>query len=196
MQFSFSLKNVSLGLAILSMSAAAASAQSLTGVNAKLLTPLNSQTAKVGQQVAVKLNDSVKITTGETLPKGTQLVGSVSEVKAAEGSNPASVTVVFNSAELKGGKKVPVKTTLLAAYAASGGDGLELLGPAPSHVEAQYTVDQQPGALPGVTLKSAVQNADSGTFSKNNGNFKLAAGSLVQVAVGPASANGSTSAAE
>lgn len=196
MQFSFSMKNVSLGLAILSMSAAAASAQSLTGVNAKLLTPLNSQTAKVGQQVAVKLNDSVKITNGETLPKGTQLTGSISAVNAPDAGKPASVTVVFNTAELKGGKKVPVKTTLLAAYPATGGDGLEQLGPAPSRVEPKYTVDQEPGALPGVTLKSAVQNPDSGTFSKDKGNFKLAAGSLVQVAVGPASANGSTSAAE
>lgn len=192
MQFSFSVKNVSLGLAIVAMSAAAASAQSLSGVNTKLLTPLDSQTAKVGQQVAVKLNDSVKITTGETLPKGTELVGSVSEVKAAEGSNPATVTVVFNTAELKGGKKVPVKATLLAAYPANGDE----IGPAPSHVEAKYSVDQEPGALRGVSLKSAVQNPDSGTFSKEKGNFKLAAGSFLQLAVGPASANGNTSAAE
>ena len=196
MQFSFSVKNVSLGLAIVAMSAAAASAQSLSGVNTKLLTPLDSQTAKVGQQVAVKLNDSVKITSGETLPKGTQLVGSVSEVKAADGSNPASVTVVFNSAELKGGKKVPVKATLLAAYPANGGDGQDVLGAAPSQVAPKYTVDQEPGALPGVTLKSAVENPDSGTFSKQKGNFKLGAGSFLQLAVGPASGNGNTSAAE
>lgn len=196
MQFSFSVKNLSLGLAIVAMSAAAASAQSLSGVNTKLLTPLDSQTARIGQPVAVKLNDSVKITTGETLPKGTELVGSVSEVKSADGSNPASVTVVFNTAELKGGKKVPVKATLLAAYPANGGDGLDEVGPAPSHVEAKYTVDQEPGALRGVSLKSAVENPASGTFSKQKGNFKLAAGSFLQLAVGPASANGSTSAAE
>ncbi|HEV2278244.1 MAG TPA: hypothetical protein VGS02_08710 [Acidobacteriaceae bacterium] len=192
MQFSFSVKNLSLGLAIVAMSAAAASAQSLSGVNTKLLTPLDSQTAKVGQQVAVKLSDSVKITSGETLPKGTQLVGSVSEVKAAEGSTPTSVTVVFNTAELKSGKKIPVKATLLAAYPANGDD----IGPAPSQVEAKYTVDQQPGAIRGVTMKSAVENPDSGTFSKEKGNFKLAAGSFLQLAVGPASANSSTSAAE
>lgn len=196
MQFSFSLKNVSLGLAILSMSAAAACAQSLTGVNAKLVTSLDSQTAKVGQQVAVKLNDSVKITNGETLPKGTQLVGTVSEVKAAQGRNPASVTVVFNTAELKGGKKIPVKATVLAAYPASGGDGLDVLGAAPAEVNAKFSVDQEPGALPGVTLKSSVQNPESATFSKDNGNFKLGTGSFLQLGVGPANAANATSAAE
>lgn len=196
MQFSFSLKNVSLGLAILSMSAAAASAQSLTGVNAKLVTSLDSQTAKVGQQVAVKLNDSVKITNGETLPKGTQLVGTVSEVKAAQGRTPASVTVVFNTAELKSGKKIPVKATVLAAYPASGGDGLDVLGAAPAEVNAKFSVDQEPGALPGVTLKSAVQNPESATFSKDNGNFKLASGSFLQLGVAPAGAANGTSAAE
>lgn len=196
MQFSFSLKNVSLGFAILSMSAAAASAQSLAGVNTKLLTPLDSQTAKVGQQVAVKLNDSVKITSGETLPKGAELLGSVSEVKPAEGRNPASVTVVFNTAQLKGGKKVPVKATVLAAYPPAGGSDLDVIGVAPAQVDAKYSVDQEAGALPGVTLKSAVQNSDSGTFSKGNGNFKVAAGSFLQVGIAPASAAATTAAAE
>lgn len=194
MQFCFSVKNVSLGLAILSMSAAAAWGQSLSGVNTKLVTPLNSQTAKAGQQVIVKLNDSVKITNGQTLPKGTELLGTVSEVKAAEGRNPASVSVVFNTAQLKDGKKVPVKATLLAAYAASASDSV---GVAPSEVNEKYTIDQEAGALPGgVTLKAAVQNSDSGTFAKENGNFKLGAGSFLQLGVGPAGASGATSAAE
>lgn len=196
MQFSLSLKNISLGLAILSMSAAAASAQSLTGVNTKLLTPLDSQTAKVGQQVAVKLNDSVKIASGETLPKGTQLLGTVADVKPAQGRNAASVAVVFNTAELKGGRKIPVKATLLAAYPPAGGNGLEILGVPPSQIDSKYTVDQEPGALPGVTLKAAVQDSDSGTFSKEKGNFKLATGSYLQLGVGAATSAGATSAAE
>lgn len=196
MRFSISLKNVSLGLAILSLSAAAASAQSLSGVNTKLLTPLNSQTAKVGQAVAVKLDQSVKITSGQTLPKGTELLGTISEVKAAQGRTPASVAVVFTTAQLKDGNKIPVKATLLGATPPAGGLNTDESKMAPAQVDQRYAVDQEPGALPGVALKASVQDPASGTFSKDNGNFKLATGSNLQVGVGPASAAGATSAAE
>jgi hypothetical protein len=45
-------------------------------------------------------------------------------------------------------------------------------------------------------MNSAVKNADSGTFSSTNGNFKLLAGTNLQVGVAPATQAAGTNAAE
>ena len=199
MQFSISLKNLSLGLGILAISAATASAQSLSGVTARLVTPLNSQTAKVGEPVTAKLDGSVKIANG-TLPKGTELAGNISAVQAAEGRSVASISIVFTTAELKDGKKIPIKATLLGAYPPSADsdseDGYNFTALTPAQVSSAYAVDQEPGALRGIALNAAVANANSGTFSKKSGNFKLAPGSYLEVAVAPAGEGNAASAAE
>ena len=197
----FTLKNVSLGLAVVSLlSAGMASAQSLAGVSTQLVKPLDSETAAAGQAVAVKLNTGVKTPEGVKLPRGTQLIGKVTAVTPAQKGGAASVTVVFTEAQLKGGKQIPVKATLLAAYPAS--EAVEAqysdstMDTVADHVASNHTVDQEPGALPGVTLKAAVQDANSGTFSKADGNFKLATGTYLQIGVAQTSGSGSTAAAE
>lgn len=201
MRLSFSLKSVSLSLAIVSLvSAGAASAQSLVGVNTRLVKPLDSQTAATGQVVTVKLDGSVKTPDGVKLPRGTELVGKITAVTPAANGQAASVSVAFTEAQLKGGKQIPVKATLLAAY--PGEEGVEsqysdqTMDTVASTIPPDHTVDQEPGALPGVTLKAAVQDPNSGTFSKKDGNFKLSAGTFFQIGVAPAGNTGSTSAAE
>jgi len=201
MRFTLSLKNLSLALAMVSfLSAGAASAQSLVGVNTRLVQPLDSQTAALGQTVSVKLDDTVKTADGLKLPRGSKLVGKVTEVKAAAKGEPASVSVVFNTAELKGGKQIPVKATLLAAYPSSQAEDSQYsdqtMAAVAARVAPDHTVDQEPGALPGVALTASVQNTNSGTFTKANGNFKLSAGTFFQMGVAPATSSSSASAAE
>lgn len=197
----FSLQNFSMSLAVVSLlSAGAASAQTLAGVNTRLVSPLNSQTASEGQTVTVKLEGTVKTADGVKLTRGTELVGKVTSVKASQNGGAASVTVTFTTADLKGGKQVPVKATLLAAY--PGDQGIEAqysdstMDTVAGKVSGDQTIDQEPGALPGVALKSAVEAPESGTFSKTNGNFKLAAGTFLQVGIAPAANGSPTSAAE
>jgi hypothetical protein len=201
MRIRFSLQNLSLGAALISlMAAGVASAQTLAGVNTRLVQPLDSATAAQGQTVAVKLDGSVKTPDGVKLPRGTEMVGKIADVKSSQNGGPASVSVVFTAAQLKGGKQVPVKVTLLAAY--PGDQGVEAqysdatVDTVADNVGADHQVDQQPGALPGVELKAAVRDADSGTFTRSNGNFRLGAGTYLQVAVGQASGSSATSAAE
>jgi hypothetical protein len=197
----FSLQNISMSLAVVSLlSAGAASAQSLSGVNTRLVSPLNSQTATEGQTVTVKLDGTVKTADGVKLSRGTELVGKITSVKPSQNGGPASVTLTFTTADLKGGKQIPVKATLLAAY--PGDQDVEAqysestMNAVASTVPSDQTIDQEPGALPGVALKSAVEAPESGTFSKSKGNFKLAAGTFLQVGIAPAANSGSTSAAE
>jgi hypothetical protein len=194
------MQNLSLAVAVVSLMAGAASAQTLAGVNARLVQPLDSATAAEGQTVAVRLDGSVKTPDGVKLARGTELVGKVATVKPSQNGGPASVSVVFTTAQLKGGKQIPVKATVLAAY--PGDQGVQAqysdatMDMVAGSVSANHEVDQQPGALPGVELKAAVNDADSGTFSKTSGNFKLGAGTFFQMAVGSAASGSGTAAAE
>jgi len=196
---SFSLKQFSFGLALASfVCAGAASAQSLAGVTTRLDKTLDSGSAKSGEPITAKLDSSVTTPDGVKLPRGTELIGQVADVKAAQGG-PVSLTLVFSSARLKDGKEIPVKATLVGAYSASEGDdatyGSMTMAPAPATVSSDDTFNQQPGALHHVALTSAVKNSDSGTFTSSTGNFKLSAGTYLQFGV-DASASKRTSAAE
>lgn len=189
MRFS-SLKNVSLGLALVSFVAlGTASAQSLVGVTTRLNRTLDSGNAAVGQVVTVKLNGSVNAPDGVKLPRGTELIGKVASVQPAQNNGPASVALVFTSAKLKDGREIPVKATLIGAYTASEGSdatyGSQSMAPVPGKVAADDTFDQEPGALKHVALTSAVKNDDSGTFSSTEGNFRLDAGTYLQFGVAP-----------
>jgi len=195
-----SLKNISFGLAIVSFVAIrAASAQSLVGATAKLDQTLDSKSATAGQVVTAKLNETVKTESGLKLPRGTELIGKVADVKAAQ-NGPVSVSLVFTSAKLTDGKEVPVKTTVLAAYPAGAGDsatyGADTMGAAPTQVNGDSAFDQQAGALKNVAMNSAVKDANSGTFSSNDGNFRLSAGTYLQIGIAPAGAGSGTNAAE
>jgi len=194
-----SFKKFSFGLALVSLAAAAAaSAQSLVGVNTTLDRTLDSKSAATGQVVTAKLDGTVTAADGTKLPKGTELMGKVADVKNTNGA--ASVSLVFTSAKLKDGKEIPVKATVLAAYPESDAVGLTLGDvaeqPAPAQVAGDSVFDQQPGALEHVALSSAVKNHESGTFSSTNGNFKLLAGTSLQVGIAPASSGSGTNAAE
>lgn len=195
-----SLKNFSFSLALASfVCAGAVSAQTLAGVTTRLDKTLDSGSAKAGETITAKLDASVTTPDGVKLPRGTELIGKVADVKAGQ-SGPVSVTLIFSTAKLKDGKEIPVKATLVGAYTAGEGDdatyGSLTMAPAPTKVNADDTFNQQPGALRHVTMTSAVKNSDSGTFTSSNGNFKLSAGTYLQFGVDASGAAGTTKAAE
>ena len=197
MRFTF-FRKFSFGLALSSLvTVGAASAQSLVGVNTRLDRTLDSKSAAAGQVVTAKLDGTVTTADGTKLPKGSELIGKVADVKNANGA--ASVSLVFTSAKLKDGKEIPVKATVLAAYPQSDPVADTLGGaaePPPAQVEGDSVFDQPAGALEHVEMTSAVKDHNSGTFSSTTGNFKLLAGTDLQVGIAPASAASGTNAAE
>lgn len=199
MRFAVSLRNLSLGMATASflltgaaIGQSSASTTGLAGVNATLDHALNSQSAMVGQAVDAKLDSSVQAANGIDLPKGTELMGKVSQVQASRDGSPARISLIFDKAELKNGKQIPIKAMLLAAappnnagYGYSNMD-TEPLGPAPKSVSSQEKVVQEPGTLSHIAMHSSAQSNTSGTFIKKDGNFKLNAGTYLQLGVAPA----------
>lgn len=204
MQLAEKIRTWSLGVGMASMifagaavahasDSSAAQSGELTGVNARLVHTLDAGSAQQGQAVEAKLLGSVKTDTGLKLDKGTLLKGTVTEIQKADNGGQSSVTLNFNQAQLKNGKDIPVKVTLLAAFPPSSADqetyGMGQIGTAPQHVNPKLKIDQEAGQLSHVSLQSSVQSDNSGTFKDNTGNLKLHAGTYLQVGIAPAGAN-------
>lgn len=164
----------------------------LVSANAQLVKTLNSKSASQGQTVTAKLTSNVKAADGTKLDKGTVLIGKVEQVQKSGGSGPATLSLVFDQARLKNGQTVPVKTTLLGAYPANAGDEWvdsgasgTLMPVQPHTIPDTQKVDQEPGMLRHVALRSAVQSDVSGVFTNQNGNINLKRGTRLQIAIAP-----------
>ena len=208
MRFAASLRNWSLGLATASLlCAGAAWAQppastqqntmqqswNLTGANARLEQKLDTANAHRGQVIEAKLNSSARTANGMRLDRGTILWGEVDEVQASTNGSPSVLSVVFTKAQLKDGRTIPVKVTVLGVYPSDEAQlavtGSQTIPPAPQHINSQERVDQEPGLLHDISLHSAVQNHNSGTFRDSRGNLKLNAGTFLQVGIAPQNAS-------
>jgi hypothetical protein len=163
----------------------------LVGVNARLDHALDSKSARLGETVTARLDESVKTAGGVKLGKGTQLTGTVTNVEPANGG-PSSLTLLFTTAQTRDGKQIPVKVTLLSAFPDSANRasayGVDDVSAAPQHVSSTQTVDQDSSMLNHIALHARVQGDASGTFVRKDGDLKLTAGTLLQVGI--ASANG------
>ena len=162
----------------------------LVSANAELIKPLNAKSARQGQSVTAKLTTPVK-TNGQTeLPKGTMLMGKVAQVQTTSANgNGSKIAVVFNEARLSNGREVPIKVTLLGAYPPPAIGVTQRISSylmvQPHHVPNNEKVQQDPGMLSGVMMKSAVQSDVSGVFLSKKHDVNLRRGTRLQLAVAP-----------
>jgi len=89
----------------------------LVPVRARLETYLDGKRAKAGEAIRARLEASVAIPHGPTLPQNTILQGHVDQAQASEHHSDSSVVVTFDEAKLRNGEIVPVKVTILAIAA-------------------------------------------------------------------------------
>ena len=192
----FSLKNLSLGVVVASFAAAGlASAQTLVGVNSQLTQSISTQSAKKGDAVTAKLKSTITAD-GVKLPKGTQITGAIAAVQPSQNRGPATLSIVFTKAQLRSGKTLPIKATVIAAYSATQGDNASgRYMPAPPATVANDASVQQPGAIGKVSLDSSAKNSNSALFARKDGNFTLDRGTYLQLGIAPENA-GSSQAAE
>ncbi len=82
-------------------------------VNGELVGKLDSKTAKSGDTVIVKTSEAFRTSEGVVVPKGSRLVGHVTEVQAhGNGTQDARLGIAFDRAELKGGQSVAMQTVI------------------------------------------------------------------------------------
>lgn len=82
-------------------------------VDGELVGKLDSKSAKTGDSVQVKTTESVKMATGTEIPKGSKLIGTVTDVKPHSSANAnAEMAIRFDHAELKNGQSVPIQSVI------------------------------------------------------------------------------------
>lgn len=91
------------------------------GTNAVLSGTLDAKKAKPGDPVTAKTTEPSTTADHQQLPKGTKLLGRVTEAKAAgKGEAQSTLGIVFDRAVLKDGREIPINTTVRALAAAEG----------------------------------------------------------------------------
>src|SRR5580698_6058414 len=100
---------------------ASSHAWEMSPVTGELDGKLDSRTARVGDQVVLKTMDKVQTSDGTVIPRGSRVVGHVTEVQAYDpGPGTARIAIAFDHAELKNGQSIAIYT-LIGGVVPSGG---------------------------------------------------------------------------
>ncbi len=93
-----------------------------TAFNATLSSPIDSKKCKPGDAVSAHTTEAVKSEGKTVIPKGTKLVGHVTQASArAKGESESSLGIVFDRAILKNGQEIPLSAGIQAIAAAQSG---------------------------------------------------------------------------
>jgi hypothetical protein len=161
-----------------------------TTIQAVLAKPVDARKSKVGDEVVAKATQDVKSEGHVVVPKGTRLLGRVTEARAKEkGESDSALGIAFDKAVLKDGREVPLPLSIQAlavtqarASAAMEADSM-MGGPAMStggHASG--------GLLGGAT---APVGAVAGTATNTLGSAGTTAGGVVRGATDGMTAEGS-----
>src|SRR5258708_11795446 len=145
-----------------------ASLGSGAAINAELTAPVDSKKAKPGDPVAGRTTEPTKSNGKTVIPKGSKLVGHVTQASArAKGDSESALGIVFDKAILKNGQEVPLNVAIQAlasaqsAATANAGNDLSAGGGAGGYAGGSGRAAGG-GALGGVT-STAGGGAGSGT---------------------------------
>ncbi len=101
-----------------------------TTIEAALSSPVDARKNKEGDQVVARTTQAVKSDGQVVIPKGSRLVGHVTQAKAkAKGESQSALGIVFHRAVLKNGQEVP-RHVVIQALAAGEGSASTPLGAA------------------------------------------------------------------
>jgi hypothetical protein len=90
-----------------------------TAFNAALTAPVDSQKSKPGDAVTARTTETMKSDGKTVLPKGTKLVGRVTQASArAKGDSESALAITFDRAILKNGQEVPLNVAIQAMASA------------------------------------------------------------------------------
>lgn len=88
-------------------------AAELSPVNGELVDKLDTKTAKTGDNVVIKTKSNVKTADGTEIPKGSKLIGRVTQVKpSGDAKDNSQVALQFDRVELKGGQNVAIHSEI------------------------------------------------------------------------------------
>jgi len=152
-----------------------------TAFNAALSSPVDSKKCKPGDEVAARTTEAVKSEGKTVIPKGSKLVGHVTQASArANGQADSSLGIVFDKAILKSGQEVPLNVAIHALASAQSsasvaGSDVDAMGGMGASA-AGSSMSGGRGALSGVT---STAGGAVGTVTNTAANVGGAAGGAV-----------------
>jgi hypothetical protein len=177
-----------------------------SAINAQLSTPIDSKKAKPGDPVAARTTEPTKSNGKTVIPKGSKLVGHVTQASArAKGDSESALGIVFDKAILKNGQEMPLTVVIQAlasgqsAVAANAGDDMAAMGGAGGSAMGSGRAAGG-GALGGVTSTTGgaagtVTNTAAGANSVAGGAVNSTVHSATNTAVAGPGATGGLNAA-
>jgi hypothetical protein len=97
--------------------ASASHSWEMSTVTCDLQNRLDSKTAKVGDRVVFKTNEKVQTADGTVIPRGTRLVGHITQVQTRDATHSvAQLAIAIDHAELKNGQSIAIYTLIRSAY--------------------------------------------------------------------------------
>lgn len=152
------------------------STMQLEPVKGELVSKLDSKSAKQGDSVVVKTDETVKTPKGTEIPKGSKLVGHVINVQPrTEGKQNSQIAIQFDQAELKGGQTVAIESVLQSIAPASGDEMNNGSVPAGSNMGAASS-----GTMAGAGNGSMPNANSSNQTAMNNNRPGLASNTAAQ----------------
>ncbi len=139
-----------------------AAAAQLRPVTGELVNKLDSKSAKQGDSVVVKTDEDVVFPGGADIPKGSKLVGHITNVQArADGKENSQIAIQFDHAELKGGQNMAIESVIKSLSPAAGYSGA-----ADNAVPGSYGASPQ-GASSATAPSAPGMNGSSSSAANN-----------------------------
>ena len=156
-----------------------------TTFNATLDKPIDSKKCKPGEPVMAHTTEPVKSDGKTILPKGTKMIGHVTQASArANGQADSSLGIVFDKALMKNGQEMPMNVAIQAMSAASSSasaatDNTEMTAGGAGYGGTSAGASGGRGALGGVT---STAGGAAGGLTKTAGGVGNTAGGTVNAA--------------
>jgi hypothetical protein len=168
----------------------------MTTVVANVDNGVDAKKAKAGDAFSAKTVSGTTLNDGTVVPAGSVLEGHVDSVTPSEHKSDSTLVLTIDKLQLKGGKEIPVKVTLVnvatfetemgggsgrpqdRAFDTRPGDSARMNG-----VSDNQASPSGPHAVPGLTLTGTVSDPNSGTLTQAKGNVRLSNENQIQVSV-------------
>ena len=168
---------------------ARASAEQLKPVTGELVNKLDSKSAKQGDSVIVKTSEDLKFPGGAEIPKGSKLMGHVTNVQArGDGKENSQIAIQFDRAEVKGGQEMAIESVIQSLSPAAGAGATMDNGTAGIGTSSPGTPTEAASSTPSMNGSNAsssdisrpnMATAQPGTTDQNTNSSVPAPGSIV-----------------
>lgn len=170
----------------------------MTNVVANVDKTVDSKKAKAGDAFTAKTTEETTLNDGTAVPIGSVLEGHVDSATPSEHKSDGALVLTIDKLQIKGGKEIPVKATIMQvgsferaigngsngqpqdrAFDRSARDTARMSG-----ATAGSGQDRSgPHDVPGLKLTSTVDGANSGTLTQEKGNVHLSNENRIQASV-------------